>query len=231
MNTISLVIPAYNEEKRIETTVREYYAYLKHNFSNFELIVVCNNCTDRTPKIVRDLSRELKKTKYLNFPYYTGKGGAVIAGFKEARFELIGFVDADNATTPREFDKLVKNINGYDCVIASRAAEGSYLVKKQPFTRRALGKIYSYITQCLFLWNIKDTQCGAKLFKKQAIKEILPSLKIIGFAFDVEMLWELKKRNKKFREVGIRWKDYKGSKVGIFAPVKMFIQLLKIRFF
>lgn len=229
---ISLIIPAYNEENRITKTVKDYYWYLENNFSDFELIVVCNNCSDSTPEVVQKLAKKLKRLKYLNFPYYTGKGGAVREGFKVARFRLIGFVDADNSTTPREFDKLVRAIEEYkvDCSFGSRALKESILVIKQPLFRRLLGKMFSIIVQLLFNLNVKDTQCGAKLFKKKAIKTILPELRTNGFAFDVEILWKLKKHGFSYKEIPIAWKNDFESKVSFLAPLKMFRELIKIRF-
>lgn len=231
-NRVSLIIPAYNEEKRITKTIIAYYDYLQKHFQNFELIVVCNNCSDNTPTIVQGLTKKLKKLKCLNFPYYTGKGGAVIEGFKKARFELIGFVDADNSTAPKEFDKLVRAIEEYniDCALGSRALKESILIVKQPFTRRLLGKIFSIIVQLLFGLNVRDTQCGAKIFRREAIKAILPELKINGFAFDVEILWKLKNHGFSYKEIPIVWKNDRDSKVGFSAPLKMFKELIKIKF-
>ncbi len=229
---ISLIIPAYNEEKRITKTAKAYYAYLQKNFPDFELIIVCNNCSDNTPEIVQRLSKKLEKLKYLNFSYYTGKGGAVVEGFKKAHYELVGFVDADNSTTPEEFDKLVRAIekDGVDCAFGSRALRESVLIIKQPFHRRLSGRMFSIIVRLLFGLGVKDTQCGAKLFKKYAIKKILPELRIKGFAFDVEILWKLKKHGFTYKEIPIAWKNDFESKVGFSAPLKMFRELIKIRF-
>lgn len=229
---ISLIIPAYNEENRITKTIQDYYQYLENNFSDFELIVVCNNCSDSTPEVVQKLAKKLKRLKCLNFPFYTGKGGAVREGFRAARFELIGFVDADNSTVPKEFDKLVRAIEKYnlDCSFGSRSLKESVLLVKQPFYRRVLGKVFSIMVQLLFGLGVKDTQCGAKLFKKKAIKTILPELKIKGFAFDVEILWKLKKCGFSYKEIPIAWKNDFESKVGFSAPLKMFRELIKIRF-
>ncbi len=230
LNSISLIIPAYNEKDRIETTINSYLNYLRKNFSDFELIVVCNNCSDRTPEIVNKFSKKNKNVIFMNFPFYTGKGGAVIEGIKKAGKDLIGFADADESTAPKEFHKLVKAIEGSDIAIASRALPESAIPVKQPIYREILGRIYSMLVELLFGLGIRDTQCGAKLFRKKVIREILPFLKSYGFEFDVELLWKARRKGFSIREVPIVWRNSEKSLVGILDPFKMFLGLLKLRY-
>lgn len=226
---ISLVIPAYNEEDRILDTAEAYYKYLSRNFTKYELIIACNNCSDNTPKIAENFCRG-KKAVFLNFPYYTGKGGAVIEGFRKAKNELAAFVDADNSTTPEEFDKLVRNADNCKVIIASRALSSSILKTKQPFPRRFLGMCFRSLVNILFSLNIKDTQCGAKIFPKKALAAVLPTLKSSGFAFDVEILWKLKKKGFSILEVPIAWNDSGRSSVSFSDPFKMFSSIIALRF-
>lgn len=229
--SISLIIPAYNEEKRVRTVLEKYVNYLKKNFLDFELIVICNNCNDRTPGIVKDFSKKEKNVILMNFPYRTGKGGAVIEGFKKAKNELIGFTDCDRSTSPEQFHKLVQALGkGTDVAIASRALAKSIMPVAQPFYRRFLGLGFSFIVNLLFNLNIMDTQCGAKIFKKEAIKKILPELILKGFEFDVEILWRAKKAGYKIKEVPIVWINEKESKVSPFSVIAMFVGLLKLYF-
>ena len=227
---ISIVIPAYNEAQMIEATLGSYLSAFRKGFSRYEFIVVCNNCSDKTPEIAGHIAKKDRHVVFINFPYYTGKGGAVIEGFKKAKFGLVGFVDADNSTNPRQFAKLVKGIEKSDVAIASRSLPGSILKPAQPFSRRLLGKCFSAIVEALFGLGIKDTQCGAKLFRKRVIDEILPELKAGGFEFDVELLWKAKERGFSIKEVAVEWSDSGKSSVGASAPLKMFLGLFKLRF-
>lgn len=227
-NSISLIIPAYNEAYRIQNTLKNYNETLQNNFDKFEIIVVANNCTDATFNIAKNFGG--KNTVALNIPYYTGKGGAIIEGFKIAKHKLIGFVDADNSTSPQEFLKLINQLEDFDGCVASRALPESVMPNPQPFIRRIMGKCYSRIVEFLFGLGIKDTQCGAKVFKRVAIKAVLPELgKIKGFSFDVELLWRLKQHRFIVKEVPIQWSNCSDSKVGVFAPFKMFWELIKMR--
>lgn len=228
-NSFSLIIPAYNEEKQVKSILESYYSYLKNKGNDFEIIVVCNNCSDATPKIATDVAKGKDEIKVLNFSFYTGKGGAVLRGFKAAKNKVFGFTDCDSSTQPKEFDKLFAELHSYDAVIASRALPSSR-VKKPSAVRVVLGAMFRVITKLLFAVKINDTQCGAKIFKKKAIESILPQVKTVGWAFDVELLYRLKKKGYKIKEVGITWNNSQESKVGFLAPFSMFWELLKIRF-
>ncbi len=227
--SFSLIIPAYNEEKQVKGVLESYYHYLKDKGNDFEIIVVCNNCSDATPKIAASIAKDKDEIKVLNFSFYTGKGGAVLRGFKTAKNSVFGFTDCDSSTQPKEFDKLFAEIYRYDAIIGSRALPSSQ-VKKQSTVRVVLGKVFRIITKLLFAWKFNDTQCGAKIFKKKAIESILPMIKTKGWAFDVELLYRLKKKGYKIKEVGIAWCNSTESKVGFLAPFSMLWELLKIRF-
>ncbi|MDO8537783.1 MAG: glycosyltransferase [archaeon] len=228
--SISLIIPAYNEEKRLLPVMQNYYDYLKKNFKEFELIIVPNNCADNTPKIAQEFAKKNKNVKVIVIPNFVGKGGAVLEGFKIAKNELIGFIDADESVSTKEFNKLAANIKNFDSAIASRTLKESKIPKKQPISRQLQGIIFRTIVNLLFGLNISDTQCGAKLFKKQAIKKILSQIKVKGWSFDVNILWELKKNNYSIKEVAIEWNDDPNSRVKGFDSLKMLKELIQLRF-
>lgn len=232
LKQISLVMPAYREEKNLFWGAKNYYDYLKKNFEKFELIIVCNNCSDKTPDIAKKFAKGRRGVIVMNFPFYTGKGGAVKRGFAKAKFDLIGFADVDNATTPKEFHKLVEKISGSNvgASIASRALKESVHAKKQPFFRRIVGIGFRFLTNLLFGLGINDTQCGAKLFKKKALMLVLPELKLDGWEFDVELLWKLKKKGFGIIEVPIVWKADEDSRVKLKSIFEMFFGLIKLRF-
>ena len=219
-NRVSIIIPAHNEEKRIGKTLENYSKYLKEKkkkkiIGDFKILIVINNTTDKTEEVVKNYSKKYKEISYLNFRA-GGKGFAVIEGFKEALkedYDLIGFVDADMSTSPDSFFDLIKKINSYSGIIASRYVKGAKVSPKQSFKRIIVSRIFNFLIRCLFFINVKDTQCGAKLFKKNAIKSIIPDLIITKWAFDVDLLYQLKRKNFKVLEFPTVWGDKKYSKI------------------
>jgi glycosyltransferase involved in cell wall biosynthesis len=165
----------------------------------------------------------------LHFEGKIGKGGAIITGFKVAKGSIIGFVDADESVEPEDVAKMCDMISNFDGVIASRRLRESKILVEQPLPRRIMSIGFNIVVKVLFGLNIKDTQCGAKVFKKEALISILDKLNTKGFEFDVELLWRLKKRHYKVLEFPITWKHSKGSRLGLWEAPGMFFSLLKVR--
>ncbi len=224
-NKASLIIPAYNEEARIETVLSNYC----HHFPNQEIIVVCNGCTDDTPNIVRQLCFEYLQIKPLNFKKKLGKGGAIIEGFKAADGDIIGFIDADESVGPDDVKRMFHALSNADGVMASRKLKDSRILVKQPLKRRIASRAFNTLVRMMFNLDFKDTQCGAKVFKKEAIKSVLGELNTKGFAFDVELLWRLKNKGYKVTEFPITWKHSEGSTFSLLNAPGMFFSLLKVR--
>jgi len=234
---ISIIIPAHNEEKRIVKTLEAYYKVFKEKKENktikeFEIIVVANACKDKTAESVDKFRKKFKEIKLLDFEE-AGKGFAVKEGFKEAlssKADLIGFVDADMATPPEAFYSLVKNIRDYDGVIGSRYIKGSVLEPKPPFIRTAASRIFNFIIRSLFLFNFRDTQCGAKLFRKEAVEKVLAKLNMTQWAFDIDLLYNAKKSGARIKEHQIFWRDIEGSKINLKkASTQMLLAVLQLR--
>jgi glycosyltransferase involved in cell wall biosynthesis len=223
---ISLVIPAYNKEKRIGGVISSYSAYLSGK-CDYELIIVCDG-TDNTARIVRDMTAHDPHISLLEFKERQGKGGAIVHGLRSSRGDVLAFVDADNSVPPEEFEKLLGSLDGNDCVIASRRVKGAHTVNK-PYARRFPSMIFNIIVNLLFNLNIRDTQCGAKLFRKEAVEDLLPHLKTKGFEFDVELLWRLKNRGCMVREVPINWTHDNGSTFSLGYSYSMLVSLIRIR--
>lgn len=236
MNKISIVIPAYNEEKRINKTLEEYISYFKklkkQKILDFEIIVVINNTRDRTEEIVKEFCKKNKEIRYLNFKQ-GGKGFAIIEGFRDSLKRdnyLIGFVDADMATPAEAYYDLIKNIGHYDGIIASRWIKESIVKTKQSFLRRILSRGFNFIVRVLFLMPYIDTQCGAKIFKKIVIEKVVNNLGVTQWAFDIDLLYQIKKRKFKIKEHPTVWEDKRESKLDVTkTPLQMFLGVIRLR--
>lgn len=213
MRTVSIVVPAYNEEKRISPMLEEYSKYFEEKRKNgeieYELLVVINNTTDRTEEIVRAYQRMNKRIAYINLKP-GGKGFATIQGFKEAlrgRWDLIGFVDADMSTLPKDFYDLIENIGSFGGIIASRYMAGAIIDPKPTRARLFAKGLFNAFTRALLFLPYRDTQCGAKLFKREAVERLIPRLTMSRWAFDVELLYNLGALGFRVREFPTIWSD------------------------
>jgi glycosyltransferase involved in cell wall biosynthesis len=227
-----LLIPAYNEERRIEPALRDYAHYFKQNYQGkFQLVVVLNGCRDNTLGVVQRVAAEYPAVTWLEFKEPIGKGGALIEGFKLAAItDLIGYVDADGATSPAAFHELVKRMNGTDCVIASRWVPGAVLHQEQSHKRQFASRVFHMIVQVLFWMNIRDTQCGAKVMRCEAVEKIHSSLRITDMAFDINLLYSLKRAGFRITEVPTEWTDKIGSKVRLGSTsLTMLLSAMRIR--
>jgi len=236
-----IIIPAYNEEKRIEKTVRDYAEYFKEKA---EILIVLNGCRDKTGEIARDLKKNFSNIEYLEFSEAIGKGRAVQEGFRHILSEdarckmqdasLIGFVDADEATSPEEYERLAGLIGEANGVIGSRFLKGAQ-ISGRSFLRNIAGYKFHLIVKILFNLPHKDTQCGVKIFKTAALKKILPELKVSNMAFDVEMLAIAHKRGLKIKEIPTIWNGQPesgalGSPISLFKNGwKMFWTLVELK--
>jgi glycosyltransferase involved in cell wall biosynthesis len=228
---LSVIIPAYNEGKRIIKTLESVNDYLKKQTYGYEIIVVANNCTDNTDGIVKSQQGKIANIKLLDLgPGIPGKGGAVKEGFLKAQGEYIMFMDADNATEISELDHFWPQIKaGFDVVIGSRDTKGSKLAKRQTWYRELAGKMGNILIQIVAVPGIKDTQCGFKLFSKKAVEKIFPVQKLGGWGFDIELLALARKHGFKIKEEPVTWHDVSGSKVSLKAYLSVFKDLFKVR--
>ncbi len=232
---LSIIIPAYNEERRIGKTLEEYCSYFrtkKKELGGFEIVVVLNACKDNTLKIVKEKQAKFKEIRFLNFEK-GGKGFAITRGFQDAlkrNNELIGFVDADMATPPEAYYDLVKNIGNYEGIIASRWLRESDIIQEQTFFRRVMSRTFNFLVRAMFSMSYNDTQCGAKLFKRKVIEKIASKIYLTQWAFDVNLLYLCKINSFKVKEQPTKWRDQTLSKIDILkAPMKMFTGILRLR--
>ncbi len=232
--SLLLLIPAYNEETRIEPVLRRFADFFRQNYSgDFKLVVVLNGCRDNTLGVVRRVARDFPAVSWLDFPAPIGKGGALIEGLKLAgSAEVVGYVDADGATGPEAVRKLIPFLQQADCVVGSRWLPGSVLLKAQPKFRQVISRCFHLIVELLFWLHIKDTQCPCKLMRRAAVEKIHPSLRIADLAFDVNLLVAMKQAGFRLLEVPVEWTDVVGSKVtaSLFRnSLAMFFSVVRVR--
>jgi glycosyltransferase involved in cell wall biosynthesis len=232
--SLVLLIPAYNEESRIGPVLREYVGHFRNYYRGvFRIVVVLNGCRDNTLSVVESVRREFSEIEYLNFTAAIGKGGALIEGLKLApTAELIGYVDADGATGPEAFLKLVHLAPQADCIIGSRWLPESVLHQSQPWVRRLFSRSFHLIVELLFWMHVRDTQCPAKLLHRPIVERVHDSLRIADLAFDVNLLYAVKRAKGRVLEVPIEWTDKAGSTVTrslLRSSLVMFLSVVRLR--
>lgn len=227
----SIVIPAYNEEQRLPVMLSAYADYFcASDRDDTELIVVVNGSEDRTEEIAREFALKYANIRVLVEPRKVGKGNAVIMGIKAIRGSYGGFVDADGSTSPEEFQKIIDRRDEADCIIASRYLEESTVEPKQSLRRRFASRVFNLLVRIMFGLRLRDTQCGAKLINRKALDAILPNLGRTQWAFDVDLLFQLKRSGFSIKEIPTVWRDVLGSKLEIGkASLTMFISMCRMR--
>ncbi|MEK7845778.1 MAG: dolichyl-phosphate beta-glucosyltransferase [Nitrospinota bacterium] len=228
---ISIVIPAYNEEAVIKKTLEKVAEYLEGRYPSYEIIVVCDGCKDNTAGLAEQAAKANKRIRVLSRNANMGKGFSVRQGCLEAKGDYIIFTDADLSTPIDEIEKLLKWLEeGYDIVIGSRAIKESDIQIHQPWYRETMGKTFNLFVQVIAVKGIKDTQCGFKGFKKEAVQPVFTRQTINGFSFDVEVLYIATRLGYKIKEVPIRWLNRAESKVNpLTHPLQMLTDLIRIR--
>ena len=228
---LSVVIPAYNEERRLETTLVRVSEYLAARGGSYEIVIVDDGSRDKTPEIAARWRQERPCVHVLASPGNRGKGYAVRLGMMEARGDMILFSDADLSTPIEELAKLEQALaEGADIAIGSRGLRASELSVRQPFYREGLGRAFNVFVRLLAAPGIKDTQCGFKLFRREAARAILPLAKVDGWAFDVETLLIAGRLGYRIAEVPVRWMHSGESRVRILRDgPRMMADLMRIR--
>ena len=228
---LSIVIPAYNEEARIRPTLDAYTSFFEGRYGKeAEFIVVVNGSKDRTEHIAREYAGKSPQVKVIVEPRAIGKGGAIMRGFEVAAGELVGFVDADNATLPDAFNDLVEHIGDAGAIIASRYIPGAKVSPRQPLARRIASRVFNRMIRILFKLRITDTQCGAKLLRGDAMRAALPHLGLTRWAFDVDLLFQLRRLGYRITEVPTTWSEPGGSKLKIGrTSFEMFMAICRLR--
>jgi glycosyltransferase involved in cell wall biosynthesis len=223
---VSLVVPVYNEEVRLQDTLARLTALAEEAQLSLQIIVADDGSTDRTVEVFDDWSRSHgagRVTCALVRLAHRGKGAAVRAGMKQAAARIVGYSDADLSAGPDAILKLLGVVRaGADMAMASRGLQESVLAKRQPWYREFAGRALNLGLRTLAGIPFRDTQCGLKLFRADAAREIFRHQRLDGFAFDIELVLVAMRFGFRIEEVPIVWEHATGSKVSILRdPLKM----------
>jgi glycosyltransferase involved in cell wall biosynthesis len=232
IRSLSIVVPAYNEQARLPDTIRRIQDYLsKSEWVSHEILIVDDGSTDGTAEAASAFARDSPYVRVLRNPANRGKGCSVRRGMLEARGEWRLFTDADHSTPIEEIDKLwaAMQRNGSEVAIGSRAMDRSLIGIHQPGMRESAGKVFNSVMRAVVGLQIRDTQCGFKLFQGAAAQEIFSRQTQERFGFDVEILFIAKKHGYKISEVPVRWNHVDGSKVGMLTGLHAFSELAAVR--
>jgi dolichyl-phosphate beta-glucosyltransferase len=211
---LSIIIPCFNEEKRLPETLTSVESYLKSYPHEYEVIVVDDGSTDNTKAAGEAFSKRIANLRVLRFETNGGKGHAVKYGMLAAKGDYAIFMDADNSTPLGEIEKLMPFAQDYEVVIGSRHLKTSNVVIKQPWYRIIISRLGNLLIQSLLIRGVRDTQCGFKLFKKPSLQAIYERQRIMGFGFDMEILAIAQKvLGLRIKEVPVSWYNSPESRI------------------
>lgn len=226
-----MVVPCFNEEKTIYQNLKKIHKYLVPRFEQFEIIAVNDGSKDKTLEELERARREIP-LKIINNKTNRGKGRAVRNGILVGQYDIVMFLDADLGIPIEELDKFIPELNnGYDIVIASRFVPGIKIKRPVLWYRRFMEKIFRLLRMIIVNdWNVKDTQCGFKVFRRKAAMKIFPRLNVNRFAFDAEVIFIANKFGYKIKELPITLQNPPESHIRLVCdPANMIWDLLRIR--
>jgi glycosyltransferase involved in cell wall biosynthesis len=234
--SLSVVIPAYNEENRLPASIEKVVDYLRlRNVSPAEVVIVDDGSQDNTLHVARELAQRLTsdglRIEVLANNGNRGKGYSVRHGMLKAQYPWVLFSDADLSAPIEECDKLFEAVDkdGCDVAIGSRGIDRSLIGVHQSFFRETMGKFFNLVVRITAGLPFKDTQCGFKLFSRRATQEIFSRQQLEGFGFDVEILYLAQKRGFRVAEVPVRWDHCEGTKVHMLSGADAFFDILRVR--
>ncbi len=208
-----MVIPCFNEMRRLPRSVADVSRWLRDRGQPFEIILVDDGSSDGTGSLQRRLACEYPEIRAQTLPRNRGKGRASAEGVRLSRGSLVLLFDADASMPIEELPKLELAIaDGAEIAIASRAVPGAREID-QPFHRRLLGKAFNRLVRVTLLPGLRDTQCGFKLFRGDLSRQLFSQLEIDRFAFDIEILLRARRSGRRVSEVGVRWLNSDASSV------------------
>ncbi|MCI4331252.1 MAG: glycosyltransferase family 2 protein [Thermoplasmata archaeon] len=225
---LSIVVPAWNEEARLPKTLDRYLPFLEARKQPFEVIIVVDGSNDATASVAR--SYAARGVRVLEFPHKLGKGGAVLQGLRAAKFDVVGYVDADGPIVPAEIDRLVGSLDYADVAVGSRWAPESVVTESQPPFRILAGRAFNLLSRVLLGLKLKDTQCGAKFMRRAMVQSVLHQVTLSNWAFDVDLLYHMRKAGATITEVGVTWRHDSASKLPVMKIIPvMFLSVIGVR--
>jgi glycosyltransferase involved in cell wall biosynthesis len=226
---LTIVIPAYNEESRLPATLTRVSEALELRDEPYEVLVVVNGSTDRTADVVKEASARDGNVRLI-VTQLRGKGRAVKIGIVEARGDRIVFADADLSTPIEEVIALADRLDErHQVVIASREGRGARRVG-EPYVRHLMGRVFNLLVQVMAVRGIQDTQCGFKAFTRQCAQDVFRRQRIVGFGFDVEVLYLARRLGYGIKEVPVTWEYAASSRVDpVKDTIRMFRDVLAVR--
>jgi len=231
MNSISIVIPVYNEEKRIKSTLESIVSQTKKWDGDIEIIFSNDGSTDKTiEKIKQTLSNHTVDYRIIGRLINQGKGSAIKKGILAAKNETIILFDADNATEIKNFLPFQKWLKNYNIIIGSRYLKSSIITRRQSLFRRTLSRSGNLLIKLILALPFEDTQCGFKVLENKSAQEIARRMTINRWGFDIELLTIAKKLNFNIKELPVSWTNQSGSQLKAGrAAWQTFKELIKIK--
>lgn len=228
---ISIVIPAFNEEKRLPVFLTSLVSYCKSDINRYEIIIIDDGSSDATYEEVEKFKAIFSGLHCIKLNRNMGKGYAVKRGLLSCRGKVALFLDADGSVSPIEIKRNLHYFaEGYEIVIGSRVLKSEEQIVKAKIYRKIIGICFNYFVHTFLFKEVKDSQCGFKMFKKETIELLFSRMNINGFGFDIELLYLANKMGYKIKEVPVSWEHKNGGKVNLLADsIKMFFNILQIR--
>lgn len=228
---LSVVVPVFNENKRLEDGFNHYYSYLKKQKYNWELIFVDDGSTDNSLRLINKIKKDLPNITVLSYSENRGKGYAIYQGIQKAQGDYILFADIDYSVSIETIEEFFDYFGkGYFVVIGSRRVEGSVIAVHQNPLRETLGRGFTALVNMLIYPKITDATCGFKAFKNKTAKKIFQKVTIYGWAFDAEILFICRKLKIKLAQAPVTWSNARGSKVSLFRDILGSLKgIIKIR--
>lgn len=227
LSGLSLVIPAYNEEKRIGRTLSAYIPVLDSLGIPFEVLVVIDG-KDQTEKVVSSFAS--RGVRHVRSPTRLGKGGALLTGFRNSRYSIIGYVDADGSLSAKDLSKLIFATADADCVIGSRWAVGSEWGRREPLSRQFASRAYNLFVRGVLGLAVNDTQCGAKFYRRALLEALLQRVTVSNLTVDTGFLFHTKALGKLIHEVPVEWSHDNRSRFRLATMIPlMFLTVVGIR--
>jgi len=230
---LSIVIPAYNEARRLPQTLRQLIAFCNRLENSWEGVIVVEKSTDETLDLARRAVQGQENFKVIDTGVHRGKGAAVRRGMLEAEGGIILFMDADLSVPPEEileFLRFFREHPGVDILVGSRKHAQSQILRRQSWLRQRMGESFNWMLRRVAGIRVRDTQCGFKAFRRDAARAIFGRQQLDGFAFDVEVLLLAEKLGYATRELPVRWINSPDSRVNIVRDsARMALDAIRVR--